>query len=352
MKNEDHRQAAKGAARRLKVAGEVLLFIFYLLLLDQIIYRLPVEPPGDSQNPYLEKQQLYAALGDTPDVLYMGSSRIWTGLIPSRISARLAAWGIDIEGFNFGASATTPVVHRAFLRDDALPRGRPRLIILEVAAREFNANNGRNEKPFTYLTGKRDVIPFLLAGPTAGEAKALLFSNVFMSSRRFSDIRAWIQGRDEPAPEPGGTEPVTVQHADGWLEYAYTPPVSWEEKKAYWEEVYREEVLVDYAIEGAPDMAFRRFLELAAENGIPVKLLNMPVTEEQMGFFTGGEYAAYMDYVTRTAGEFGVELIDYNTPGKRPPPGWYHDTHHLNTRGAEGFSDIVADEVVGPFFDE
>lgn len=351
MKSEDDRQAAKGTGRRrLKVAGEVLIFLFYLLVLDQVIYRLPVEPPGSSQNPYLAKEKLYAALEAAPDVLYMGSSRIWTGLIPSRISQRLAAEDIDVEGFNFGASATTPVVHWAFLRDRVLPRWRPRLIILEVAAREFNANNGRNEKPFTYLTKKGDVIPFLLAGPTAVEAKALVFSNIFMSSRRFSDVRAWIQGKTDPEPEPGGTEPVTIQHPDGWLEYAWTPPVSWGDKKAYWRRVYREEVLVDYEIRGAPDLAFRRFLELAAENGIPVKLLNMPVTAEQMEFFTRGEYDAYIDYITRTADDFGVEFIDYNTPEKRAPLEWYHDTHHLNTRGAEGFSDIVADDVVGPFF--
>ncbi|MHC4713274.1 MAG: DUF1574 family protein [Planctomycetota bacterium] len=336
--------------RRLRILAEVLVFFAYLLILDRVVFHLPVKPDCKSQNPYLEKIEPYSALQRVPDVLYMGSSRIWTGVIPSLVSEIAAADGLEIEGYNLGSSATTPVVHYKFLRDLVLPRGRPQLIILEVAAREFNRNNGRSEKPLFYLSRAGDVGAFLTQWPSFSEARALVLSNVFVSSRRFRDIRAWIQGKKDEAVDAGGTEPVTLQHEDGWLEYVYAPPVEWSEKREYWRKVYLEEVLIDYEIAGLPDYCFRRLLDLAAEKGIAVKLVNMPVTEEQMEFFSKGEYETYIEYLRAVAERYKVELIDYNTPDGRPPMAMFHDTHHLNTDGARFFSKAVAADVVIPFF--
>jgi hypothetical protein len=323
------------------------------LILDKIVYRLPVEPKCDSQNPYLAKVIAYRSLPKTPDVLYMGSSRTWMGVIPERISERLAAEGLDVTGYNFGEPATTPLVHWMLLRDVVLPREKPRLITLDVGAREFNANNGRNDKPLRYLTRITDVPALLAERPSPNEAWTLLYSNAVPSTRRFSDVRNWIQGRENPIVEPGGDDAVKLQHADGSLEYTYTPPMTWEERRAYWDRVYTGEVLRDYEIAGLPDYCFRRFLDLARAEGIKVVLINMPVAADHMELFRNGEYDRYMEYIRKISDEYGdaVDFVDYNTPERRPPQALFHDTHHLNRAGAEYISDIIADEVIASFLE-
>ncbi len=333
--------------RRLKVLVEILIFIAYLLIIDQVLYHLPVRPDCESQNPYLEKIEFFNALPSVPDVVFLGSSRFWLGISPAAVKEHLAQNGVTASGYNFGASATTPFVHYAFLRDTILPRGKPLLVVLEVAAREMNCNNGRNETPFRYLSKKSDVVGLLTKRPSPAEAGALIFSNFLVSSRRFSDVRAWIQEKKDrpPRPEKDG---VTLHHSDGWLEYTYSPPVSWDDRKAYWEKVYIEEVLPRYEIGGVTDSALRRLLDLARENALPVRLVNMPVTPEQMSFYRNGEYKLFIEYITALAAEYSLDFTDFNTPERRPPDESFTDTHHLNAAGALAFSKVLAVEVVAP----
>ena len=343
-------EGGPGKVRLARVAWQSAVFCAYLLILDQALFHLPVTPKVESQNPYAAKIEAYRALPSTPDVLFMGSSRIWMGVIPSEMAARLESRGIKITSYNLGAPATTPLVHYLFLRDLVLPKGKPGLIVLETAARELNGRNGRDDTPLRYLTRKSDVPDFLPKVGTFGEARELLFSNIFVSSRRFSDIRAAIAGEKPEVVLPGGDEAVKCYHDDGWLEYTYSPPMTWEEKREYWRKTYAEEVLLNYAIDGLPEYCLRKFLDLAKANGIPVVFLNIPVTEDQMTFFQHGEYDKYLAYIAERSAEYSVPFYDYNTPERRLGVEMFHDTHHLNAAGAHAFTAIVADEVVAPFF--
>lgn len=89
---------------------------------------------------------------------------------------------------------------------------------------------------------------------------------------------------------------------------------------------------------------FDKFLALAAERGIPVMLVNMPLTEGNIRILPAGVYDNYLSCISRSARNHGAMLLDLNEAGLFTLS-QFSDPVHLNGRGGARLLNMVADRI-------
>ena len=82
----------------------------------------------------------YESRDHTGEVVFLGSSQMGIAIIPLAVEEGLAARGIDHEVYELWfPEAMAPTYYTVF-RDLVVPNGRPRLVVIGLAPRDFNAN--------------------------------------------------------------------------------------------------------------------------------------------------------------------------------------------------------------------
>lgn len=87
-----------------------------------------------------------------------------------------------------------------------------------------------------------------------------------------------------------------------------------------------------------------RLLVLSEKENIRIVLVNMPLTEDNMGLMPPGFYQNYLDKVTALTTSHKALLLNLNDP-KIFPQKYFTDSVHLNTRGGEHFFQVLADRL-------
>lgn len=87
-----------------------------------------------------------------------------------------------------------------------------------------------------------------------------------------------------------------------------------------------------------------KLLELCRSRKIKVILVNMPLTEDNMGIMPQGFYKNYLDKVQTISTAGGATLLDLNKPSDFPRK-YFTDSVHLNTRGGKHFFAVLTDKL-------
>lgn len=93
---------------------------------------------------------------------------------------------------------------------------------------------------------------------------------------------------------------------------------------------------------------FGKILELCQNSGVPVLLINMPITEENKRLLDPALYQQYLDNLRQMAGRYGVKFYDAQVQpdGKNAfPLAMFSDSVHLNREGSRKFQQVLLDEM-------
>lgn len=266
--------------------------------------------------------------------LMLGSSRTLLGFHAERFSQASGT-----PAFNFGTPATGPVTHLVYL-NRLLDRGvTPGLLLLEVLPPMLtDGEGGPNEQ--TFLTGERltgeEVAMVEQFGFCPDAVRPKWRESVYAPGY---SLRCQVLGRLAPSWLPWQHRYDWGRKTDpfGWA----TPPrqeVTADERAEHEAKTHAEyaATLAGLNPDGRPLQALTRIVRTCRERGFPLALVLMPEAESFRAMYPPG-LDAKIDAALAT---LGVPVIDARR--------WladddFYDGHHPFTRGAERFTDRLAE---------
>ena len=278
----------------------------------------------------------------TPALLAFGTSRTGVALIPATVDAELR-W--PDRSFNLGVSSGPILVHRFWLEQYIRRHGVPRLVLLEVPVFSLNRNfhddtdqyyrSVAEDHPLAFVTG-------MLAAPVPPAMKReILLSTAFNVYRYRAYLGPLTLQKAWTAPRSPYNDRT---YEEGWFKGA--PSLTPEQRRQQLKD-YREKVLADYDVN--LDEA-RAFLAYARDQGVPVALVQWPVSRTLQGLYEDLRiYPPYVQAIGRLQDEYRVPFINLHDlfPDMRDREDLFLDIHHLNPRGAEAMSRALAQSLQG-----
>ncbi len=252
-----------------------------------------------------------AASGDSPEVLFTGTSKVWYG-----IDADLFT---EIDGrssYNAGLPAAGPTAQESWLLDVVEPTVEPDVVIWGVSAYDVS---GRLDS-----TSQRIV--------DAVELQQQLFAPL-----AWSGLMTGAETVEEGAPETWVVAPEDVGVANRGQqrteELGFNPTL---------------ETLVTYFVGGAAEAdpgelaAIRATIDGLRGRGVEVIMVSMPVPDSFRALQPDGAADALTAAIDDVAAEAGVDHLDLS---RSMPEGTFADYTHLTGTGATEFTRVLLDEL-------
>ena len=272
-----------------------------------------------------------------PALLAFGTSRTGVAFVPATVATELR---LAYRGFNLGISSGPILVHRFWLEQYLRRHGVPRLVLLEVPvfslSRNFHDDTDQyyrsvaEDQPLVFTTG-------VLSAPVPLEMKSeILLSTVFNFYRYRAYLGPLTLQKAWTAPRSPHNDRT---YEDGWFKGA--PLLTAEQRQRQLSE-YRGKVLADYDVNLSE---IRAFLAYAREQGIPVALVQWPVSRTLQDLYDELRiYPRYVQAIGRLQDDYRVPFINLHDlfPDTRDRTELFLDIHHLNPRGAEAMSKALA----------
>ncbi len=278
----------------------------------------------------------YLQLARGADVLFLGSSRTYRGIIPVELDAAMEAVGATGMAYDLGQPGTTVVASVILLRDLLMvAEPPPRIVVLEVSPGALNGNSRRLEQTLVRYSSPRDVVRAVTTGTQIRSALAgmlrgygsLALATYRMVSVRDVPVSASVRRRGAgygPAEANGACRSVsdwTASDRASYLRYLLTE--------------YREKSLADYEVSGLPVAAVEEAVGLARRCGVRLVLLRYPAHPGYRMVFEHGEEQTYEAFIRGFARRHGLLYIELT---EAIPEHEFADYLHLNACGARHFS--------------
>jgi hypothetical protein len=327
-----------GASRYWNVTAGAVAFIGTCLVLHVVLPAPVVSEVG-------LKMRFFAAHKDDFDTIFLGSSRIHSGVAPAVFDGVLAENGVASRTFNFGASGMYPP-ENFFVLEQILalkPRNLKRVFLeIDDVQATWLSDNEISQRPVYCHDAKstwliiRKVLDLDVGEPLSRKlrmlrsarhtiARHLSFLAMNISNRgRASDlVETSVGGNDIPWEKLG-------PKLDGY--FPAEEIVSGEGKRAYKKELAREQAAnaTNVALDRYADQSYRHYARQIRKFGATPVFLVSPIFPQFPSRFSGSPP--------------GLMLV-YNRPSLYPD--FYRDTvrvdaHHLNSAGATEFTRLVA----------
>jgi len=288
--------------------------------------------------------------GRRPDIVFLGSSRVVTGLDPAIVERDVAAaTGATVRALNLGVTGATADTSRLVLKNLIGDDMRPNVAVYGIYELEMLvAPNTHARQNLPYLSSIERLDDFIDYRNESWRRRAWFLTEralPFERDRRL--VRDALEivftpasGHDlyeTDAPPPGerGFHRVPVG----------VPDPDPDRARREYAGALRRPRLSDTAA-----LQLERLIELARERAIDIVLVDLPVTARHRAFWARPrDLAAYLARVREIAERERVPLLDlYENPDEMVPERGFTDTHHLNELGAAIASHAVAERLLVP----
>ena len=286
-----------------------------------------------------------------PDIVLMGMSRVAVGLDPAILEEEVfLSTGTRVKALNLGIAGGTIDLQYLVLKNVIRPDAPPPVIVYGLSEGELNSLLARpgetvaSRLPYYSLLLRPDDF-HLYGGATLDKKVRFVLERLAPIYRDHELIRNALSiqfNPDNPSHRYYAPGPEHwTQAANGFRPLAHgvgTPADIEHARREY------AAALPAFRFRGPQLDRLHDFLGLARARGIRVVLVNMPVTPLHRSFW--GRPALMQEYlglVREVAQQHRVPLLDlYADADASIPPDDFFDTHHLDERGAEILSRLVA----------
>jgi hypothetical protein len=279
------------------------------------------------------------------DILFLGTSKINTAVIPAVIESELSEkLGRPVTAFCLGQPGTSAFTSWQVLRDVVASNGAPAVVVLELSPGSLNANHGHIPRDLSSYCSLGDLIeatPWIDSWERLVAASSGAFRG--LTTCALSASRVFYRGSVEPRLE-GFTRKHGAQFGPRrWQQRRLTDLTDEQQQQAVRDAVAwgRHEYMDRYEIGGAPEAAFRSICRLTHDRGIRLVVLDPPVADRYRRRIA--EFQSYLGHAAQTCAFESVEL-DPASLGLSDAD--FRDLTHLNWDGAATVSRHLARTVL------
>jgi hypothetical protein len=334
----------------LRVVG----FLLLLTLADvtgswlRISFWTPFEnDPG--LNVYVYQRERRAA-----DILFLGSSKINTAIIPAVVEGELLTeLGQRFTTFCLGQPGSSTLTSWLVLKAVAGSNGDPRVVVLELSPSSLNAHHGDIPRALRYYCSLSDLVwamPWttswsrLVAAPGGairGRATGALYATRGLYWSAVSSRLATIaRKRGAQFRQNGSWQHKRLSDlTDDQLRSLVRDARAWGMQQYYGQ----------FDIGGAPEAAFRSICRFTKERGIRLIVLDPPVASPyRREASTVDEMLTYRRYLDGTTSTWDLEWVDIDADLLGLTDADFLNLTHLHPDGAEKYSRHLARTVLAP----
>jgi hypothetical protein len=331
----------------------LLFCVVYLVGFSQVSRRLGLAF-WQPANPFLHNLYVFEHRPERADIVFLGSSRGQTGILPSVIEEEVfRETGTTTRVFNLSQAGGGIRSEHLVLRDVLKDEKRPSILILEVHSLGFSSNSPLiNNIYFKYFATQADIlrsydtsVSVCGIGPRAQgfirDASNLLWmvaKNPWQPDARAQLAR--IESHKGAIPFPVEKDPNRMTPEERELAQQIKETnlrhVQWLAKE------------VPYEIEGVADRAFRDIISVCRGRGIHLIILCLPVRLDVMTKPEYREYQKFLPYITNVCGEEHIRFFNLQEENIALTPEDFWDRTHVNKVGAAVLSRYIAREIILP----
>lgn len=288
------------------------------------------------------------------DILFLGSSRINTAIIPAIVEEELlATLGQPATTFVLGQPGSSALTSWLVLRNVVASNGSPRVVVLELSPGSLNAHHRDTPHALRCYASLPDLVrtaPRLrrwddLVGATGGAFRGLTSATLFALRGAYwdsvqSQLRAFARKQGAQYPRTQRWQHRRLADlTDDQRRTLLNGAVGWA----------RHQYLGNYEIGGAPEAAFRAICRLARDRGFPVIVVDPPVaTDYRDRATTLEEEREFRDHLDRAARDELVLLPDLDLGSLELTDADFLNLTHLHPDGAARYSRLLAQEALLP----
>jgi hypothetical protein len=296
----------------------------------------------------------YQQKGSPADVLYLGTSKIRSAVIPRLIDDELSAdLGREINTFCLAQQGSSCYENWMVLRDVVASNGAPSAIVLELSPPAVNANHGNLARGIHYFTGTPDLIrsiPWLdsqkrrraaCAAPFRGFTNlvALGMRPIYEDDlqRILSRISRGSGAQYSPQSMEIHDRISDLQKAERTI--ALQNAVS----------IGRSSPMTHFEVGGAPGWGFDSICRFARSRSIPLVILDPPTVKDIDSLLVlPSEAETFRRFVEGYSDHPGVQWVDTDAETLNLTDADFRDFTHLHPEGARKFSRHLAHSVLLP----
>jgi hypothetical protein len=295
---------------------------------------------------YVYQRQRVAA-----DVLFLGTSKINTAVIPAVIEDTLSeSLGRPVTAFCLGQPGTSAFTSWLVLRDVVSSNGSPGVVVLELSPASLNANHGhipRDLSSYCSLLDLAGAAPWIdsperLVAASEGAFRGLATCTLFATRALYWDS---LRPRIEKLARRHGAQFGPRQRPQKRLS-----DLTEEQQRQLMRDALpwgRHEYMDRYEIGGAPEAAFRSICRLTRDRGIPLVVLDPPVAERYgRRIATPDESRELRSYLDRAAPACSFKRVELDPAALGLTDADFLDLTHLNSDGAATLSRHLASAVL------
>jgi hypothetical protein len=285
------------------------------------------------------------------DILFLGTSKINTAVIPAVIESELSErLGRPVTAFCLGQPGTSAFTSWQVLRDVVASNGSPAVVVLELSPASLNANHGhvpRDLRSYCSLGDLVEAAPWIdsgkrLVAASGGAFRGLSTCTLFATRALYWDS---VQPRIEKLARKRG-----AQFGPRRWQQRRLSDLTEEQQQELMRDALpwgRHEYMDQYEIGGAPEAAFRSICRLTRDRGIPLVVLDPPVADRYgRRIATPGESSEFRSYLDRAAQTCSFERIELDPASLGLTDADFLDLTHLNWDGAATLSRHLARTVL------
>jgi len=334
--------------RRPKLAGRGLAIAALVFILLNLLIGL-FEPYFMGVARY-DKQYNLTRLVDyynapRPEIMFMGSSRVLSGLNPVVAAQELEQAGLGKRAIlNLAVTGSSIDLNYLILKNIIKDDKKPAMIVYGITETEFNSGRAMFDYDEYFALAERlddfgnysgdnltkkvsFVLKQLLPLYRDHDILRLAFNIQFNPGDAYH--KSYLSGPQQWKPDPGG-------YFSYYPTGVYLPP-----------DARIKPLLQNYQYQGYRLDRLHDFLKLAKARDIKVLLVNMPVLPATIAMWPGpAELATYYKFLQEQARQFELPYLDLYQGEKFLTEADFWDSSHLNEQGAEKLTRLVTRQLL------
>jgi hypothetical protein len=321
----------------------VLLLVF--IAGDQLfslVGKLCLYSPWATSGDMTISEDIFWINGRKPDVVFLGDSRVGSGLKPLTVDNQMSVSGVQMTSVNIWMAAAGPEEYRKIIRH-LLSDQKPRLILCDINENALHQSSPDKEtlRNAGIWRSAQDMID------RHGEEfdwqlryhSGSLHWGVFVQRAIYNAIS-----------DVGRVLFYGHRISSGSLGQLKGYRISSGHEREVSLALQRERDAKSYPLLQVTDTSslhFREFLSAVRDRDLRLVIFLAPVAPELSALFPPERYWALLRFLKETTADYGIPFVNYYQNPNLPPDAFF-DNHHLNDQGAEAFSRQIASEIIDP----
>jgi hypothetical protein len=325
--------------------GKLFVLLLVFIAGDQlfsIVGKLCLYSPWATSGDITISEDIFWINGPKPDVVFLGDSRVGSGLKPLTVDNQISTGGTLITSVNIWMAAAGPGEYRKIIRH-LLADNKPRLILCDINENALHQSSPEQDIPRT--AGVWHSAQYLIDLYGEGfdwqlrHLSGTLHWGVFVQRAIYNAVS-----------DVGRVMFYDDKISSGSLGRSKGYRINSGHERKIKLALQRDRDARAYQslqVTEASSKRFREFLSAVRDSDLRMVIFLAPVAPELLGLFPPPRYHAFLRFLKETTAYYGIPFVNYYQNPHLPPEAFF-DSHHLNDRGAEAFSRQIASEIIDP----